>query len=87
MLLNNFRPRCGDERNSIDHLLSSCARFAWTAVTFNVAVIVEGAFVRATGSGAGRGNHWPLCVTQCRSCLIEVAVSSIVIVMSLGRHL
>ncbi len=24
-------------------------------------VIVYGAFVRATGSGAGCGNHWPLC--------------------------
>jgi cytochrome c oxidase assembly protein subunit 15/protoheme IX farnesyltransferase len=37
------------------------ARFAWTVLAFNVAVIVEGAFVRATGSGAGCGNHWPLC--------------------------
>ena len=26
-----------------------------------VLVILEGAFVRATGSGAGCGNHWPLC--------------------------
>jgi len=26
-----------------------------------VAVIVFGAFVRATGSGAGCGSHWPLC--------------------------
>ncbi len=29
---------------------------AWT-----VAVILWGAFVRATGSGAGCGDHWPLC--------------------------
>jgi len=35
--------------------------FAWIVVAFNVAVVVEGAFVRATGSGAGCGNHWPLC--------------------------
>ncbi len=26
-----------------------------------VLVILEGALVRATGSGAGCGNHWPLC--------------------------
>ncbi len=26
-----------------------------------VLVIIEGAVVRATGSGAGCGNHWPLC--------------------------
>ena len=26
-----------------------------------VLVILEGAIVRATGSGAGCGNHWPLC--------------------------
>jgi len=35
--------------------------FAWTTLSFNVAVIVWGAYVRATGSGAGCGNHWPLC--------------------------
>src|SRR5579883_2220888 len=39
-------------------------RFAWTVLAFNVAVIVEGAVVRATGSGAGCGNHWPLCNGQ-----------------------
>ena len=37
------------------------ARFAWLTLAYNVAVIVWGAFVRATGSGAGCGNHWPLC--------------------------
>jgi heme A synthase len=36
---------------------SNVARFARIVVAFNVAVIVEGAFVRATGSGAGCGNH------------------------------
>jgi len=40
------------------------ARFAWFAVFYNVAVIVWGALVRATGSGAGCGNHWPLCNGQ-----------------------
>lgn len=36
-------------------------RFAWGVLAFNVAVALWGAFVRATGSGAGCGNHWPLC--------------------------
>jgi cytochrome c oxidase assembly protein subunit 15 len=30
-------------------------------LAFCVAVIVFGAFVRASGSGAGCGSHWPLC--------------------------
>lgn len=37
------------------------SRFAWFVLAYNVAVIVWGAYVRATGSGAGCGNHWPLC--------------------------
>ena len=39
-------------------------RFAWFAVFYNVLVILWGAFVRASGSGAGCGNHWPLCNGQ-----------------------
>lgn len=39
-------------------------RFAWAVVAYNVLVIVWGAMVRATGSGAGCGNHWPLCNGQ-----------------------
>jgi cytochrome c oxidase assembly protein subunit 15 len=37
------------------------ARFAWGVIVYNLAVIVWGAYVRATGSGAGCGAHWPLC--------------------------
>jgi heme A synthase len=37
------------------------ARFAWIVLAYNVAVIAWGAYVRATGSGAGCGSHWPLC--------------------------
>lgn len=37
------------------------ARFAWFVLAWNVAVILWGAYVRATGSGAGCGAHWPLC--------------------------
>jgi cytochrome c oxidase assembly protein subunit 15 len=36
-------------------------RFAWLVLVWNLAVILWGAFVRATGSGAGCGAHWPLC--------------------------
>ena len=40
------------------------ARFAWFVVFYNVLVILWGALVRASGSGAGCGNHWPLCNGQ-----------------------
>lgn len=36
-------------------------RFAWATLAWNFLVILWGAFVRATGSGAGCGSHWPLC--------------------------
>lgn len=39
-------------------------RFAWSVVGYNILVILWGALVRATGSGAGCGNHWPLCNGQ-----------------------
>lgn len=41
--------------------MSRLARFAWTVLAYNLAVILWGAAVRATGSGAGCGSHWPLC--------------------------
>jgi len=36
-------------------------RFAWLTLAYNIAVILWGAYVRASGSGAGCGNRWPLC--------------------------
>lgn len=36
-------------------------RFTLATLAVNLLVIVWGALVRATGSGAGCGNHWPLC--------------------------
>jgi cytochrome c oxidase assembly protein subunit 15/protoheme IX farnesyltransferase len=36
-------------------------RFAWAVLVYNVLVILWGAYVRASGSGAGCGSHWPLC--------------------------
>jgi heme A synthase len=35
--------------------------FAWVTLGVTVLVILWGAVVRATGSGAGCGSHWPLC--------------------------
>ena len=34
---------------------------SWVVVGYNVLVILWGAVVRATGSGNGCGEHWPLC--------------------------
>jgi cytochrome c oxidase assembly protein subunit 15 len=36
-------------------------RFAWAVLVYNIPVILWGAVVRATSSGAGCGDHWPLC--------------------------
>jgi cytochrome c oxidase assembly protein subunit 15 len=36
-------------------------RYAWGVLAYFIAVILWGTLVRATGSGAGCGNHWPLC--------------------------
>jgi cytochrome c oxidase assembly protein subunit 15 len=46
------------------HVSRALVRFAWAVVGYNVLVILWGALVRATGSGAGCGNHWPLCNGQ-----------------------
>jgi heme A synthase len=37
------------------------AKFSWAVLGWNMLVILWGAIVRATGSGAGCGNHWPTC--------------------------
>jgi cytochrome c oxidase assembly protein subunit 15 len=41
--------------------MSRLRRFAWAVLAVNLAVVAWGAFVRATGSGAGCGRHWPTC--------------------------
>ena len=41
--------------------MNRLARFAWIVVAWNLVVIGWGAYVRASGSGAGCGQHWPLC--------------------------
>jgi heme A synthase len=37
------------------------ARYGWGVLAYNLLVILWGAYVRASGSGAGCGDHWPLC--------------------------
>ncbi len=44
--------------------LSRLARFSWGVLVYNLGVIAWGAYVRASGSGAGCGSHWPLCDGQ-----------------------
>jgi heme A synthase len=41
--------------------LDKFAKFAWSVLGWNLIVIMWGAFVRASGSGAGCGSHWPTC--------------------------
>jgi protoheme IX farnesyltransferase len=37
------------------------AQYVWGVLGYILLVVMWGAFVRATGSGAGCGSHWPLC--------------------------
>lgn len=39
----------------------STLKLAYVALIGNIVVILQGAVVRATGSGAGCGSHWPTC--------------------------
>ncbi len=40
------------------------AIYAWAVLGYNLLIVLWGAFVRASGSGAGCGSHWPLCNGQ-----------------------
>lgn len=35
--------------------------YTWFVLAYNIFIILWGAYVRATGSGAGCGSNWPLC--------------------------
>jgi cytochrome c oxidase assembly protein subunit 15 len=48
----------------VEHKMTTQKRFAayaWFVLAFAIAVVLWGAGVRATGSGAGCGDQWPLC--------------------------
>ncbi len=68
-------------------------QFAWVTLGITVLVILWGAVVRATGSGAGCGSHWPLCngvavpLAPAASTVIEYVhrlTSGIAMLLSLG---
>jgi cytochrome c oxidase assembly protein subunit 15 len=53
--------KVGSEKLEVRGRKSSFLTYAWITLGVTVLVIVWGAVVRATGSGAGCGSHWPLC--------------------------
>jgi len=68
-------------------------RYGWLTLGVTILVIVWGAVVRATGSGAGCGSHWPLCngevvpLAPAVGTVIEFVhrvTSGLVMVMALG---
>lgn len=73
--------------------LNRFATYIWTVLGVNLLVILWGAFVRASGSGAGCGSHWPLCngevvpQTQNIATLIEFShrlTSGAAVILMLG---
>ncbi|MEJ2013694.1 MAG: COX15/CtaA family protein [Anaerolineales bacterium] len=70
--------------------------YAWFTLAANLLVILWGAYVRATGSGAGCGGHWPLCngVVLPRAPEVETVIefthrlsSGLVLILVLGLFL
>lgn len=50
-----------DNQDSRAARVARFTRYGWGVLGYNLLVILWGAYVRATGSGAGCGAHWPLC--------------------------
>lgn len=46
---------------TVKRVPKALVRYAWVVVAYNVLVILWGAIVRTSGSGAGCGDNWPLC--------------------------
>lgn len=46
---------------TVKRIPKALRRYAWAVVAYNVLVILWGAIVRTSGSGAGCGDNWPLC--------------------------
>ena len=57
-VVSRLRAKPGESVSLPDRRL---LRYAWAVTGYNVAVVLWGSIVRATGSGAGCGEHWPLC--------------------------
>jgi cytochrome c oxidase assembly protein subunit 15 len=55
----SFAPVAAEKPSS--RIGSGLRNYAWLVLGWNILVVLWGAVVRATGSGAGCGNHWPLC--------------------------
>ena len=59
---NPNKAHCSEDKNLNEPMTNTrFAKYAWIVLIANLFVILWGAYVRATGSGAGCGNHWPLC--------------------------
>jgi heme A synthase len=56
--------------------LNKLAKYSWAVTIYTILVVLWGAYVRATGSGAGCGSHWPLCNGEIipRTGAIETAI-------------
>ena len=46
------------------------AAYAWGVLAYLLLVVAWGAYVRATGSGAGCGRHWPVSSIRSRAVFI-----------------
>lgn len=46
---------------TVKQIPKALVRYAWGVVAYNVLVVLWGAIVRTSGSGAGCGENWPLC--------------------------
>src|SRR6266849_5083339 len=61
MQVSGARAGAEETRGAPPSASRSFAVFAWSVLAYNILVNLWGALVRATGSGAGCGGHWPLC--------------------------
>jgi cytochrome c oxidase assembly protein subunit 15 len=61
--MTDFRPCSQDTgpRAASATGVKPVARLAWLIVAYNIVIILWGAYVRVSGSGAGCGSRWPLC--------------------------
>ncbi len=52
------------ESSFLNHPMNRFTKYAWGVLLYNIFVVVWGAYVRASKSGAGCGEHWPDCNGQ-----------------------